>query len=391
MKDSISPFCGYTRRTLIGSAVTAAAQVGLLPSLAFAQADKSSPIRFGQSAPISGPLGKSAVAFRDAARAVFQQVNDSGGIASRAIELVTLDDAGRSETTATNIKLLASQHQVIGLFGFIGPGAHRIGALAAQQEGLPYIAPVSGAIALRNGAMPWVYNLRAGHQDELQFIVKHAKQIGMSRVAMLYEYNSQGWELRDTFSSLVKTMALNDSALVSVDQEGSDFSINEAVTAALNEKPQCIILGADFAASGKFVEMARKAGFNGFFYALSTVGGQALMDQLGNTKSAGISVTQVVPLPWGMNSEVGRSFAQFSTRNKLNPSFEAMEAWLAASLLVDALRKSRAAVSAKQLMVELDKTHSRDFGSYVGTLSARPTATPYVDLTVYSRDGKFRT
>jgi branched-chain amino acid transport system substrate-binding protein len=390
MQETTSKLRLIRRRSLIKPAIAAVAYFSSLPYVALAQAEKNLPIRLGQSAPISGPLAKSATAFRDTAKAVFKQVNDNGGISGRSIELITLDDGGRSETTATNIKLLASQHQVLGLFGFIGPGAHRVGALAAQQEGLPFIAPVSGAPALRSGAMPWVYNLRAGHQDELQFIVKHAKQIGMNRIAMLYEYNSQGWELRDTFSSLTKAMTLNESALVSVDQEGSDFSINDAVIAVLNEKPQCIVLGADFAASGKFVDAARKAGFNGFFYALSTVGGQALMDQLGNARAAGISVTQVVPFPWGTNSEVGRAFAQFTARHKLLPSFEGMEAWLATSLLVDAMRKARSLTSAKQLIAELDKLPQRDFGSYVGTLSAKPAVLPYVDLTVYSRDGKFR-
>jgi branched-chain amino acid transport system substrate-binding protein len=390
MQDTMSSLGMARRRSFIKPAFAVAACMASFPEVVFGQAEKNSPIRLGQSAPINGPLAKSAIAFRDAAKSVFKQANESGGIAGRSIELITLDDGGRSETTATNIKLLASQHQVLGLFGFIGPGAHRIGALAAQQEGLPFIAPVSGAPALRSGAMPWVYNLRAGHQDELQFIVKHAKQIGMNRIAMLYEYNSQGWELRDAFSGLTKAMALSGSALVSVDQEGSDFSINDAVAVILSEKPQCIVLGADFAASGKFVDAVRKAGFNGFFYALSTVGGQALMDQLGNARAAGISVTQVVPFPWGTNSEVGRAFSQFIARHQLPPSFEGMEAWLAASLLVDAMRKTRSLTSAKQLMAELDKLPQRDFGSYVGTLSAKPAVLPYVDLTVYSREGRFR-
>jgi branched-chain amino acid transport system substrate-binding protein len=256
-----------TRRTLMNSAVVAAAHVGSFSTSVFGQVEKSSPIRLGQSAPISGPLSKSAIAFREAAKAVFRQVNESGGIGARSIELITLDDAGRSESAATNIKLLASQHQVIGLFGFMGPGAHRIGAVGAQQEGLPYIAPVSGATELRSSNMPWVYNMRASHNDELHFITKHARQIGLSRLAMLYEYNSQGWELRDAFTERARSVGLSDVALVSVDQSGSDFSIKDAVMVALQEKPHGIALGADYAASGKFVKAARSAGFKGIFYA----------------------------------------------------------------------------------------------------------------------------
>jgi branched-chain amino acid transport system substrate-binding protein len=358
--------------------------------LALGQTEKATPILLGQSAPFSGPLAKSASSFRDTANAVFKDANERGGIAGRSVELVSLDDRGRSEVTATNIKLLASQYQVMGLFGFMGPGAHRIGAIGAKQEGLPYIAPISGASELRNGSMPWVYNLRAGHKDELQFISKHARQIGLKRLAMLYEYNSQGWELRDTFAELTKDLGFGVNAMASVDQEGSDASIKEAVNSLLNEKPQGVVLGADYAASGKFVLAAKQAGFNGMFYALSTVGGQALMDQIGVEHAAGISVTQVVPFPWAAKSEVGRNFQQFAARHKLPLSFEGMEAWIAASLLVDALRKTKSLTPAK-LMTELDKLSAYDFGAFVANLSSRPRVmSAFVDLTVYSRDGRFR-
>src|SRR6185436_12096226 len=150
----------------------------LLTSLAMpcaAQARNGSlpPIRFGQSAPVSGPLARTGTAFRNAALAVFGEVNAQGGIGGREIELVTLDDEDRAERTSVNVKLLASQHQVVGLFGFVGAGAHRAGARGAAEEGLPYIAPFSGSQELRSGLLPWMYNLRAGHVDEIEYIARH--------------------------------------------------------------------------------------------------------------------------------------------------------------------------------------------------------------------------
>jgi branched-chain amino acid transport system substrate-binding protein len=377
------------RRHTIRAAIALMTQIAMPTGFVHAQSERTSPIRLGQSAPIEGPLAKSGILFRNATQAVLAEANAQGGIAGRAIELITLDDGGRSERTATNIKLLASQHQVIALFGFMGAGAHRIGALGAQQEGLPYIAPVSGAAELRQGNMPWVYHLRASHKDELQFIARHTQQVGIRKTALLYEYNSQGWELRDAFTALMQSLGQAEPGLISVDQEGSDFSVKDAVTLALADKPQCIILGADYAASGKFVDAARRAGFNGLFYALSTVGGQALIDQIGE-KATGISVTQVVPFPWSEKNGVGRSFNQFCARHKLSPSFEGMEAWLAANLLLEALRKLKT-ISPARLMAELDKLPPRDFGAFTAVLSSKTgAANPFVDLTVYSREGRFR-
>src|SRR5687767_3473016 len=229
----------------------------LLASLgAQARTTDRAPIRLGQSAPVSGPLARVGIAFRDAALAVFAEVNAQGGIGGREIELVTLDDEDRAERTAVNVKLLASQHQVVGLFGFVGAGAHRVGARGAAEEGLPYICACSGSQELRSGQLPWIYNLRASHLDEIEYIARHTRQIGIRRVGLLSEYNSQGWELRDALIASFEARGDSVAAITSVDHEGSRYSLPGAVSSVMAGQPQAIVLGADYVASARFVEAA---------------------------------------------------------------------------------------------------------------------------------------
>jgi len=148
------------------------------------------------------------------------------------------------------------------------------------------------------------------------------------------------------------------------------------------------VLGADYVASARFVEAVRQAGFTGLFYTLSTVGGNALMDRLG-AQAAGLSVTQVVPFPWTLSSSIGRHFQKFCTRHKIEASFASMEAYLGATLLVDALRRVREVTPAK-LAESLDSLPPRDFGGFVGAFYSKARrAPPQIDLTVFSRSGKF--
>ncbi|WP_395700311.1 ABC transporter substrate-binding protein [Aquabacterium sp.] len=369
------------RHLLLGSA-------SLLTATAGARSVGPTPIRIGQSAPISGPLARVGVACRDAALAVFADVNAQGGIGGHEIELVTLDDEDRPERTAVNVKLLAAQHQVLALFGFVGAGAHRAGARGAAEEGLPYIAAFSGSQELRSGLLPWVYNLRAGHVDEVEYIARHTRQIGIGRVSLLAEYNSQGWELRDAMMASFEARGDTVASISSIDHEGSEHSLPGAVSSVLAGDPQAILLGADYVASAHFVDAVRRAGYQGLFYTLSTVGGTALMDLLG-PRAVGLSVTQVVPFPWAGSSQVGRVFQAFCTRHRLEISFASMEAYLAASLLVDALRSMREFTPAK-LAEALDRLPPRDFGGYLGGFHGKARRTPaQVDLTVYSRAGKF--
>lgn len=345
------------------------------------------PIRLGQSAPISGPLSKTATAFRDAANAVFAEANAQGGIGGQRIELVTLDDEDRPERTAVNVKLLASEHRVVALFGFVGSGAHRAGARGAQEERLPYIAPVSGATGLRDNAFAWNYVLRAPHTDEISYIVRHTSTVGVRRVALVFEYNSQGWELRDAMLDALAARSLAPAAITSVDREGSPYSLPGAISSVLAGKPDAVVLGSDYVASAKLVEALRGAGYTGLFYTLSTVGGTALMEQLGPLAS-GLSVTQVVPFPWTGALPVSRAFQAFCTKHKLEPSFASMEGWLAAQLLVDGLRRAKD-ISPARIAEALDAMPPRDFGGFRAALQRGRSQGSYVDLTVYSRAGKF--
>ena len=360
-----------------------------LPLGSAAQA-ASGPIRLGQSAPVSGPLAPVGTAFRDAARAVFDEANAGGGIEGRPIELVTLDDENRPERTAVNVKLLATEHAVSGLFGFVGAGAHRAGARGAMEERLPYIAPVSGSHELRSGALPWVFNLRAGHLDEIEYIVRHTRQIGIERVSLVSEYNSQGWELRDGLLGAFEARGARVASISSVDQEGSIYSLPGAVSSVLAGQPQAIVLGADHVASARFVEAVRAAGFTGLFYTLSTVGGSALTDRLG-ARAAGLSVTQVVPFPWTRTLPVGRAYQAFCVRHRVEPSFAGMEAYLAATLLTEALRRARDATPAR-MAEALSALPPRDFGGFVGGFYSdlRSRRVPaQVDLTAFASSGKF--
>jgi branched-chain amino acid transport system substrate-binding protein len=378
------------RRTALFGAGLAALPPLAWPLSAAAVTNDRSPIRLGQSAPITGPLARVGIAFRDTALAVFGEANAQGGIGGRDIELVTLDDEDRPERTAVNVKLLASEHHVVALFGFVGGGAHRAGARGAAEEGLPYVAPVSGSQELRSGTLPWVYNLRAGHVDEIEYIARHTHQIGITRVSLVSEYNSQGWELRDALIAAFESRGNQVASISSVDHEGSRYSLPGAVSSVLARDPQAIVLGSDYVASARFVNAVREAGFTGLFYTLSTVGGGPLMDQLGSL-AAGISVTQVVPFPWTSSAPVGRSFQAFCARRRIDPSFASMEAWLAATLMVDALRRARDVTPAR-LAEALDSLPLRDFGGYVAGFysNVKSRRTPaQVDLTVFSRNGKF--
>lgn len=376
----------HRRRAL---ALACAGAAGLcVPALARAARKGETVLRLGQSTALSGANGAVGRQFRDAALAWFAGVNQQGGAGGVRVELVTLDDGGVVERATTNAKLLASTHGAAGFLGFAGPGANREGMQAALAEGVPFIAPVSGMDVLRQPENTSVFLLRAGHREEIRQIIRHTSSTGITRLALLFEYESAGWEIRDSFAQATEAARLAASASASVSRGSTE--VGPAAAALVEAAPQAIILAANPSACAAFVRAARKAGYGGGFYTVSTVGGQALLEQLGPL-AVGISVAQVVPFPWGGATVISREFLAFCTAHKIAPDFASMEGYIAARWLTEALARARPReINAAALATALERLPATSIGGFQLAFNPQTrSASSFVELTVVSNALKF--
>jgi branched-chain amino acid transport system substrate-binding protein len=345
-------------------------------------------LRLGQSTALTGPNGAVGRQFRDAALAWFGAANAQGGAGGHKLELTTLDDGGVVERAMTNAKLLTSTHGAMGFFGFAGPGANREGMQGAMEEGVPFIAPVSGMDVLRQRTTGNVFLLRAGHREEIRQIIKHTSSIGITRVSLLFEYESAGWEIRDSFAEAAQAAGLASSISASVSRGSADVA--PALPSLVAGNPQAIILAANPSASAAFVKAARKGGYGGSFYTVSTVGGQVLLDQLGPL-AVGISVAQVVPFPWNGGTQVSREFLAFCSAAQIKPDFASMEGYVAARWLTEALKRAKPKeASPAALATALERLPPMSLGGFPLAFNTETrSASSFVELTVVSNALKF--
>lgn len=372
------------RRTLVAAAAGGAALLAT-PALRAAPM-RTEPLRLGQSVPLSGAGALVGQQFSEAARHWFARAGDAEG---PRVELVTLDDGGQVERTLTNAKVLASGHGVAGFFGFAGAGANRDGMQAATQEQLPFIAPVSGVDVLRQPDQRHVFLLRAGHRDEIRQVIRHVSSVGISRMGLLFEYESAGWEIRDSFGEAAEAAGLAASRMGSVSRGSAE--VGAAVSTLLGGGTQGIILAANPAACAALVRQARAQGFGGSFYTLSTVGGKALLDALGPL-AVGLSVAQVVPFPWGGGTAISREFLAFCKATALEPDFASMEGYLAARWVTQALRRARLKEATPAALAQaLDSLPKLELAGFPLVLDpGTRSMSRFVELTVVSSSLRFR-
>lgn len=109
-----------------------------------AHAQTSEPIRFGWMASLTGPLATAAIGIDTGVRFAVEEINASGGINGRKIELLTRDTAGDPNKAATFAQQLIHSDKVQFILGPVNSGEALATVPLVARTGTPNI--VTGAV-----------------------------------------------------------------------------------------------------------------------------------------------------------------------------------------------------------------------------------------------------
>ncbi len=346
----------------------------------------------GQIADLSGPDGYTGTDFMTGAKAYFDDVNADGGINGRQIRHVVIDSKGSPAKTMQAAQQLIEQDKADLLFGVTGtaPVTQLIRSKLLQKSNTPLLAPLTGLDALRgtstepgeDGFQPQVFHVRAGYAQEVRKVVRQALNLGMQRVAVFYSDDAFGQATLKTVEAELGKRQLNLVA--------SSAKADAAATLA-KAQPQAVIVLAETAPAARFVKTFRALMPGVQLFALSVVNPRVLASETGLESAQGVAVTHVVPSPFNPTTRIAKEHAAAMGpyQNTAPLSYATMEGYLAAKLLVDALRKAGPQFSRDKLTKTLETMGRDDLGGY--ELTFGPTdhrGSAYVELGVINKDGR---
>ena len=368
--------------------VTSAA--ALMASFNTARAQSDDKIVLGQSAPLTGPAAQLGIQFQQGAKVYFDQVNAQGGVNKRLIELRTLDDGYEPDRCAENTrKLLADD--VFALFGFVGTPTSVLALPQAIKAKVPFIAPLTGAMALREPFNRYAFHVRASYNDETALIVKQLTSLGLKKIAVFYQNDAYG---KAGLSGV--TLALSELKLKTVAEstvERNTVDVAKAVKAIVPAMPEAVVQVGAYKACAAFIREARKAGYGGLFYNVSFVGTQALSDELGK-EGAGVVVSQVMPSPYNAARPIVREFQEAvkAAGKGVNANFSSVEGYLAARVFVEGLRRAGAKPTGESLVGGLESMGTQSIGGFTVAFSPNDhVASKFVEMSMLTGDGRIRT
>ncbi len=350
-----------------------------------------STITLGMSAPLSGPNGAYGIDMRQTILTYFEQVNKSGGVNGRKLELVALDDGYETDRTVANTKALIGEKRVFALLGYYGssPTTEAMNTVFGPAK-VPLVGTISGAASLReapatNPNARQMFNVRASYADETEAIVNQLVSLGLKNIAVFYQNDGFGKSGLEGVTSALKKHQLAPSAVGTIERNAIDA--NQAIEPIAKANPQAVIMVTLYKPTAAFVRGMKKIGQNPMFMTLSPVGTEQLVQELG-PDARGIGISQVMPYPWNDVVPVVREYQKLINKRGAY-SYYGIEAFITAKTMVEGLKRAGKELSRDKLSGALESMSNVDLGGYrVNYTPNNHLGSRFVELTVIGAGGK---
>lgn len=362
----------------------------MLAGFNIARAQSEGKIILGQSAAFTGPAAQLGIQFYKGAKVYFDQVNAQGGVGKRLIEIRNLDDGYEPDRCAENTRKLIAD-DVFALFGYIGTPTSVVALPQAIKAKVPFIAPFTGAMALRDPFNKYAFHVRASYNDETALIVKQLTNLGLKKIAVFYQNDAYGKAGLDGVTLALTGLGLKPVAQATVERNSVDVA--NAVKTLVAAGPDAVIQISAYKSCAAFIREAKKSGYGGTYYNVSFVGTQALADELGK-EGAGVVVSQVMPSPYNAARPIAREFVEAvkAAGKDAQANFSSMEGYVAAKLFVEGLRRAGANANRESLITGLESIGSQSLGGFLVSFSPSDhVASHFVELSMLTGDGRVRT
>ena len=185
-------------------------------SLAFA----ADPIKIGVDGPFTGGSSSMGVSMRDGVRLAVDEINKSGGVLGRPIQLVERDDESKNERGVQIAQELINKEKVVAVVGYINTGVALASERFFQEAKIPVMNNVAtGSIVTHQfDNQPENYVFRNSANDSIQapMIVEEAiTRRGFKKPAILADSTNYGQLGRE---DLEKALALKGVKAVAVEK-----------------------------------------------------------------------------------------------------------------------------------------------------------------------------
>jgi branched-chain amino acid transport system substrate-binding protein len=193
--------------------------LALASALAFSMgALAADPIKIGVDGPFTGGSSSMGVSMRDGVRLAAEEINKSGGVLGRQIQLVERDDEAKNERGVQIAQEFVNKEKVVAAVGYINTGVALASQRFFQEAKIPVLNNVAtgSVITHQFDKDPENYVFRNAAHDSIQapMIVEEAiTRRGYKKVAILADSTNYGQLGREDLERALKNKGITPVAV----------------------------------------------------------------------------------------------------------------------------------------------------------------------------------
>jgi branched-chain amino acid transport system substrate-binding protein len=186
-------------------------------------ADKSAPIRIGAIFSVTGPAAFLGAPEARTVKMLVDQINASGGVLGRKVELVLKDSAGSPEKAVSFAKQLIEEEKVLAIVGPSTSG-ETLQIKALCEENRMLLISCAAAEVIVNPVAKYVFKTPQKDSQAVTWIYKTMKEKGISKIAILTSNDGFGNAGKKQLEDLAKPEGIAILANEVYDKQATDLT-----------------------------------------------------------------------------------------------------------------------------------------------------------------------
>jgi len=359
----------------------------ILMSISISSCNKNQDtIKIGQFASLTGSEATFGISSDNGIKLAVEEINSSGGVLGKQIQLITEDNQGKPNETMTVVQKLINRDKVVGIIGEVASSRSKAAAPLCQQNKIPMISQAS-----TNPEVTAIgdYIFRVCFIDPFQATVMSKFALGsmkVKKVALLIDQrNAYSTGLAENFKKTFVEMG--GEILEEQKYSSGDKDFKAQLTAIKYKNPEAIFIPGYYTDVGLIAIQAREIGltvplFGGDGWESDKLTEGKAKDALeGCFFSTHISTEDPNPL-------IQNFIKKYRDKYKIEPDAYSFLGYDALMLMADAIKRA-GSTDGEKVKNELAKT--KDFKGVTGNITIndqRNAIKPAVVLEI--KDGKFK-
>jgi ABC-type branched-subunit amino acid transport system substrate-binding protein len=322
-------------------------------------------IRIAQLSPQTGPAAPWGVIAR-ATGALFQMINDEGGIHGRKIKYYIRDDQYNPAQAKTVAKEVVEKNGIFAFVGGCGTSCQMAYKDYLIQKGIVWVSPATGGKEFKFPKSDLIFSLYPVYEDEGSILAKYiVEELKIKKIGMIYQNDPYG---KDGLLGVQKRLAKYGMKLVAeIPSEPTEKDFSSHVMRLKQSGAEAVVMFIVHTPAVITLKTAAAINYKPKWLSTSTLSDMPMMYKISDGLWEGV-ITAAICEPVDADTPLMNKYR--AMHKKYTPQDRWGVFYLAgivyAEPLVDALQRVGPNLSAKALTDELNKTKNfKGIGPYI--------------------------